>query len=254
MVRLYARYVCLVLAALATLACASTAGAQIYSWRDASGSLVLSDQAPREKVGSLRTFRVPHSSDVLSTKPASAAYTETYDKLITQYSQKQGLRVDLVRAVVQVESGYNPRAVSSKGAQGLMQLMPSTAAQLGVRSPFDPEENIRGGTAYLRQLLDRFGGNEELALAAYNAGPMAVGRYGDQVPPYAETQDYVRKVRTQTPTQTTPPAGQAAAAKPAPPPPPAHQICYKITEVIDGRTVVRYSDTPPKSGAYEVIR
>jgi hypothetical protein len=244
---------------LVVLACASTAGAQIYSWRDASGSLVLSDQAPREHVAGVRTFRVPHSSgDVLSTKPASSGFAETYDKLITQHAEARGLRPDLVRAVVQVESGYNPRAVSSKGALGLMQLMPSTAADLGVRSPFDPEENLRGGTLYLRQLLDRFGGNEELALAAYNAGPTAVDHYGNRVPPYAETQDYVRRVQTQTSAQPAQQTGQTAssaqAAKPATPPPPVHQVCYKITETIDGRTVVRYSDTPPRSGAYEVIR
>ena len=257
--RVSARRAFVVLVVLTVLACASTAGAQIYSWRDANGSMVLSDQAPRDHVAGVRTFRVPHSSgDVLSTKPTSAAFSETYDTLITQHAEARGLRPDLVRAVVQVESGYNPRAVSSKGALGLMQLMPSTAAELGVRSPFDPEENIRGGTLYLRQLLDRFGGSEELALAAYNAGPTAVDHYGNQVPPYAETQDYVRKVRTQTSTQTTPPTGQttpsAQAAKPSAAPPPTHQICYKITETIDGRTVVRYSDTPPKSGAYEVIR
>ena len=192
------------------------------------------------------------------TKPASSGFAETYDKLITQNAEARGLRPDLVRAVVQVESGYNPRAVSSKGALGMMQLLPSTAADLGVRSPFDPEENIRGGTLYLRQLLDRFGGNEELALAAYNAGPTAVDHYGNRVPPYAETQDYVRRVQTQTSAQPVQQTGQSAssaqAATPATPPPPVHQICYKITEIVDGRTVVRYSDTPPRSGAYEVIR
>jgi hypothetical protein len=241
-----------VVVTLGVLACATTAGAQIYSWRDTSGSLVLSDQAPREHIAGVRTFRVPHSSGgVLSTKPASSGFAETYDNLITQHAEARGLRPDLVRAVVQVESGYNARAVSSKGALGLMQLMPSTAAELGVRSPFDPEENIRGGTLYLRQLLDRFGGNEELALAAYNAGPSAVDRYGNHVPPYAETQDYVRRVKTQTSPATTP---SDQAAKPAPPPPPAHRICYKITEIVDGQTVVRYSDTPPRAGAYEVIR
>lgn len=250
--RVSARRLLVPLVALVVLACASEAGAQIYSWRDASGSLVLSDQRPREHVDGVRTFRVPLSGgDVLSTR-GSSDYAGTYDKLITQYSEARGLRADLVRAVIQVESGYNAKAVSSKGALGLMQLMPSTAADLGVRSPFDAEDNIRGGTAYLRQLLDRFNGSEELALAAYNAGPMAVDRYGSRIPPYAETQDYVRKVRNQTGVSTA--AKGAQDAKPAPPPPPVHYVCYKITEVVDGRTVIRYSDTPPKSGAYEVIR
>lgn len=237
---------------LVVLACASSAGAQIYSWRDTSGSLVLSDQAPTTSVAGVRKFRVLHSSgDVLATEPTSAEYHDTYDKLIVQHAQAQGVRPDLVRAVVQVESGYNARAVSPKGAQGLMQLMPSTAAELGVRSPFDPEENIKGGTTYLRQLLDRFNGSEELALAAYNAGPMAVDRYGNRVPPYAETQDYVRKIRSQTTTQTV---KTSRSATPASPPPPVPQIYYKTVETIDGRPVIRYSNTPPKSGAYEVIR
>jgi soluble lytic murein transglycosylase-like protein len=257
-VSFFLRRTLVVIAAIACVAIASVADAQIYSWRDASGSLVLSDQAPAKAVAGVRTFRVPHAmGDVLATKPSSADYHETYDNLIVQHAQTQGLRPDLVRAVVQVESGYNARAVSSKGALGLMQLMPSTAAQLGVQAPFDPGENIRGGTTYLRQLLDRFNGSEELALAAYNAGPTAVDRYGNQIPPYAETQDYVRKIRTQTTTQTGQ-AGQATqpgqTAKPAPPPPPVRQIYYKTVETIDGRPVVRYSDTLPASGPYEVIK
>ncbi|MCB1035234.1 MAG: lytic transglycosylase domain-containing protein, partial [Acidobacteria bacterium] len=100
----------------------------------------------------------------------------------------------LVQAVVQVESGYNPNALSNKGAMGLMQLMPETARSLSVSDPYDPEENLRGGTLYLRQMLDRFG-DLQMALAAYNAGPTAVERY-QAVPPYPETRTYVRRVLT----------------------------------------------------------
>jgi soluble lytic murein transglycosylase-like protein len=235
-------YLRVLLIALAMTATSSVATAQIYSWRDANGNLVLSDKAPVGAVDDVRTFKVAHSKEpVLVTKPTSREYRDNYDALIVEHARAQGLRADLVRAVVQVESGYNPRAVSTKGAQGLMQLMPSTARQLGVRAPFDPEENIRGGTTYLRQLLDRFDGNEELALAAYNAGPLAVDRYGNKVPPYRETRDYVRKVRTQTT------VGAAGTSQPV------RKLYYKTIEIIDGRQVVRYSDTPPASGPYEII-
>jgi soluble lytic murein transglycosylase-like protein len=99
----------------------------------------------------------------------------------------------LVEAVAQVESAYDSTALSKKGAMGLMQLMPETASDLGVRDPWDPEQNVSGGTRYLRQMLDRFDGRIEHALAAYNAGPGAVERFGG-IPPYRETLDYVRKV------------------------------------------------------------
>ena len=113
--------------------------------------------------------------------------------LIERHAAGRGLDPLLVRAVVQVESGYNPVAVSNKGAMGLMQLMPATAHDLAVERPFEPAANLRGGTEYLQGLLERFGGHVELALAAYNAGPSAVERYGG-VPPYRETLDYVHKV------------------------------------------------------------
>ncbi|MCD6363720.1 MAG: lytic transglycosylase domain-containing protein [Synergistetes bacterium] len=96
-------------------------------------------------------------------------------------------------AVIQAESGFNPRAVSSKGAMGLMQLMPATARELGVSDPFDIEDNIMGGVKYLRYLSEKYKGNLELILAAYNAGPYAVDRYRG-IPPYRETQNYVQRV------------------------------------------------------------
>lgn len=113
--------------------------------------------------------------------------------LIDLHARRQGLSERLVQAVVQVESGYNRKALSKKGAMGLMQLMPATARELGVQDAYDAEQNVRGGTLYLRRLLDRYDGDLVFALAAYNAGPTAVDRYGG-VPPYRETQNYVRKV------------------------------------------------------------
>jgi soluble lytic murein transglycosylase-like protein len=222
----------------AVLAAAPAAEAQIYTWRDSGGTLFLSDQRPGDSASDVRTFSVPNAAaTVRVTKAATGTYRDTYDDLIVQHARAQGLRTDLVRAVVQVESGYNPSALSPKGAMGLMQLMPATAAGLGVKKPFDPAENIRAGTIYLRRLLDRYNNNEELALAAYNAGPEAVGRYGNQVPPYQETREYVRKVKGQT----------SVAA------PPKRIIYYKTVEIVDGRTIVKYSDIKPASGPYEVI-
>ncbi|MCL4837523.1 MAG: lytic transglycosylase domain-containing protein [Thermoanaerobaculia bacterium] len=114
------------------------------------------------------------------------------ERAIDLHALDRGLDPTLVRAVIQVESGYNPRALSRKGAMGLMQLMPSTAALLAVDDPWNPEENIRGGVTYLRSMLVRFG-LRVVALAAYNAGPEAVERHGG-IPPYAETEAYVAKV------------------------------------------------------------
>lgn len=114
------------------------------------------------------------------------------ETIIRRSAFEQGLSPRLVQAVVQVESGYNPKALSHKGAMGLMQLMPATARLLGVADPWNPVQNVRGGARYLREQIDRFG-DLTLALAAYNAGPTAVSRHGG-VPPYAETQRYVQKV------------------------------------------------------------
>ncbi len=111
---------------------------------------------------------------------------------IDRHAIARDLEPRLVQALVQVESGYNRKARSNKGAIGLMQLMPGTAADLAVADPWDADQNLQGGTSYLRQMIDRFGGLD-LALAAYNAGPEAVMKYGG-IPPYAETRDYVRRV------------------------------------------------------------
>ena len=115
------------------------------------------------------------------------------EALIRKYSQIYGVDPSLVRAVMRHESGFNAGAVSPKGAQGLMQLMPGTAALMGVKNPFDPEQNIAGGVNYLRHCLDRFQHNVPLAVAAYNAGPESVAKCGT-IPPYEETQTFVTNV------------------------------------------------------------
>lgn len=124
--------------------------------------------------------------------PISTSREEIND-LITKYSDKNGLDEDFVKALINQESGFNPNATSKCGAMGLMQLMPSTAQGLGVTNAYDIEQNIEGGTKYLKGLMDRFGNDKSLALAAYNAGPNAVKKYGG-IPPYAETQNYVKNV------------------------------------------------------------
>jgi soluble lytic murein transglycosylase-like protein len=116
-----------------------------------------------------------------------------YDALIQQAAQANGVDPALLKALIRQESGFDPNARSGAGAAGLTQLMPSTAAGLGVTDPTDPQQAIDGGARYLRQQLDAFGGDETKALAAYNAGPGAVQKYGG-VPPYAETQQYVKNV------------------------------------------------------------
>ena len=118
---------------------------------------------------------------------------ENIENLIEKYAAKNNLDPDFIKAVVKQESGFNPDAKSKCGAMGLMQLMPQTAKGLGVVDAFDPEQNIEGGVKYLKSMLNRFNNDPKLALAAYNAGPGAVQKYGD-IPPYRETQNYVKNI------------------------------------------------------------
>jgi soluble lytic murein transglycosylase-like protein len=211
------------------------ASAQIYTWRDASGHLVLSNK-PHDGSEPVQTYAV-HGSTALRTagRRAVARDTTVFEDLIQQHAERHGVSADLVRAVIQAESGFNPRAVSPKGAKGLMQLMPATARDFGVLDPFHPGENIRAGVAYLAQLLTRFDQNVERALAAYNAGPERVERYNG-VPPYRETRDYVKKI-----------TGVAQSA------PRAEPVIYKWIELVDGQPRTRYSNVPPRDIPFEVI-
>jgi soluble lytic murein transglycosylase-like protein len=220
-------------ALVVTIGLASPAAAQIYTWRDADGKLVLSDQ-PRVDRGEINTYAVHGATTTRATRPlVPSAKSALYDAAINEHSHRAGVSPDLVRAVIQVESAFNPTAVSTKGAMGLMQLMPATAQELGVSNPFEPDQNIRGGVTYLRRLLDRYNQKVDLALAAYNAGIGNVEKYGD-VPPFKETRNYVKKITGATPS--------------APP-----NAIYKWMELVAGKPVTRYSNRPPQTGAYEVV-
>jgi soluble lytic murein transglycosylase-like protein len=153
--------------------------------------------------------------------PAGNSGPDAIQQAVSAASQQQQVDPDFIHSVIRAESGYNPRAVSPKGAQGLMQLMPKTAAQLGVAHPFDPAANVQGGTLYLRQLLEQYHGDPVKALAAYNAGPERVTRYHG-IPPFPETQAYVaRVIRDFNRKKAAQAAQQKTAAKPAPAKPPA---------------------------------
>lgn len=129
----------------------------------------------------------------LKSKMDLKSQSANIDELIETYSEKYGIDSDFIKAIIKQESGFNPNATSKKGAMGLMQLMPKTAQALGVIDAYNPGQNIEGGVKYLKSLLDKYGNNRELALAAYNAGPGAIKKYGG-IPPYKETQNYVNKI------------------------------------------------------------
>jgi len=189
------------------------AAADIFKYVDSAGNVYFTDtplknqryrlewqrSSVQEKSASLPQISRSSGERVrpARAKPLSGSQTQrraTVHQLVLANARRYRLSPGLLHAVIRAESSYNPAAVSPAGAQGLMQLMPGTAARYGVSDSFDPMENVRGGAAYLRDLLDMFNQDLRLALAGYNAGEGAVLKHGRQIPPYAETQDYVRKV------------------------------------------------------------
>lgn len=159
-------------------------GADIYKYIDSNGVLHFTN--------------IPISSGYqlyIKEKPKETmgSSDDTFDHYISEASRHYGLDFFLIKAMIKVESGFNPKAVSKKGAKGLMQIMPFNFDRLQVIDPFDPKENIMGGAMYIKQLLLQYKGRLPLALAAYNAGPNAVNRY-KRIPPYRETKNYVKKV------------------------------------------------------------
>jgi Transglycosylase SLT domain len=146
--------------------------------------------------------------EVFEPLPEALSATTPFHEIIKAAAERYGVDPDLIHCVIAVESNFNPKAVSHRNARGLMQLVPSTAARMGVKNIFDPKENVDGGTRYLRDMLALYNNNLALALAAYNAGPGKVERYGKRVPPYPETQMYVQKiVRSYTKFKTKSAAG-----------------------------------------------
>jgi soluble lytic murein transglycosylase-like protein len=178
-----------------TLLWASAAPAHnIYTYVDADGVRHFTDMPDNSRYKRLflspqdRTESGDHYDSTLLAKATQ------YDSIIETAAVSAQVEADLLRAVIVVESGFNSHAVSKRGAVGLMQLMPATATRYGVENPYDPKQNVHGGARYLKFLINRFGQDVSLALAAYNAGEDAVDRSGGQIPPYAETQAYVPRV------------------------------------------------------------
>jgi soluble lytic murein transglycosylase-like protein len=165
---------------------------------------------------------------------ASGAAPANIDQLVDQTASRFQVDPELIRAIVRVESGYDPKAVSNKGAMGLMQLIPATAQRFGVANPFDPKQNLEGGVNYLKYLLDLFGGDLSLSLAAYNAGEHTVQRSGG-IPAIPETQNYVRKITSIYQTGDAPGPTPAKTTPKEPPKAP-------IIRYVDEHGVVHYSN------------
>lgn len=231
------------------------ADAQIYTRRNANG-VVEATNVP-DAANYLLTY--PGKGTLIHSRGFQRAYNGEFDHHIDAAARHNMVSPELVRAVIAVESEYDALAVSSKGAQGLMQLMPPTGRRFGVGDAFDARQNIFGGTQYLRFLLDLFSGNVELALAAYNAGENAVQRYHG-VPPFRETRQYVQKVQAilgggfeQVRAAFFAPGRPVAArpAKPAKVQPARPRIYYKWR---DDRGP-HVAETPPGEGTvYSMIR
>ena len=254
---------------LAAFAVAPEAGADIYTRKNASG---VTEATNLPSAGDFKlTYRskgvVIHSPG-FSLRPSA---NHDFDEHIQDAASRHGISEELIRAIIQVESQFDRLAVSTAGARGLMQLMPATARSMGVADSFDARQNIFGGARYLRQLLGLYGGDISLTAAAYNAGEGAVARYNG-IPPYRETQGYVRKVNAILGAVAAPVAAEipalfiaagegsrtsAAPARPAlgraksPAVKPGPRTYYRWK---DGKGVVHMTEAPPSSGEYQTIK
>ncbi|MCX5852499.1 MAG: transglycosylase SLT domain-containing protein [Deltaproteobacteria bacterium] len=175
---------------LAVLAAPMPAHADIYMYQDEEGIMHMTNVPDSNKYKLFMREPRPKSK---RGSGSSSGDVRLYDGMISEAAKLYELEVSLIKAVMKVESNFNPNAVSVKGAKGLMQIMPQNYDSLDIRNPFDPHENIMGGVKYLKQLLERYEGRKHLALAAYNCGPDTVDRYRT-IPPIDETEQYVKKV------------------------------------------------------------
>lgn len=261
---------------------ATPAGAQVYLRRNADGVLEATDSPETSQ------FRLRFSAKgvLIHSRGFRSRARPEFDPYIEDAAAKFGVSSDLIRAIIRVESSFDEYAVSSKGAKGLMQLMPATARRFGVSNPFDPAQAIMGGTEYLSYLLGLFRGNIDLAAAGYNAGENAVLRYGG-VPPYKETRNYVvrvnaalgsaplvmsassetRSVRTgaasttlgfsgSLPPSLQPTNGKPKAASPARPARPLVRVPPRLYyRWVDGAGSTHFADSPPSDGSsFRTIR
>jgi soluble lytic murein transglycosylase-like protein len=176
---------------IASTACART---QIYTYVDADGVKHFTDRPDNNRYRLL--ILSPHERTASGDRfdAVLLARAGQYDSIIEHAAVSASVEPNLLRAVIVVESGFNARALSKRGAMGLMQLMPATAQRFGVSNAYDPRQNVHAGARYLKFLMDRFGQDVRLALAAYNAGEQAVDRSGGRIPPYEETLEYVPRV------------------------------------------------------------
>jgi soluble lytic murein transglycosylase len=183
-----ARVVIFVLKILLIVSIATSSDADIYMYIDANGVMHFTNTP----TASDHEYKVYIRERRSSSNPFHS--TDKYDDIIVAASDHYGVDSRLVKAIIKAESDFNPKAVSRKGAMGLMQIMPENFRHLQIENPFDPHENIMGGTRYFKYLYDRFDGQLALSLAAYNAGPTPVDNYDKSIPPYRETEQYVERV------------------------------------------------------------
>jgi soluble lytic murein transglycosylase-like protein len=181
---------------ITTLLAASSgaANAKIYTYMDAQGSRHYTDVPDNKRYRLLVLSPQDRTASGDRYDLQLLAKASQYDSIIEHAAVSAAVEPNLLRAVIVVESGFNSHAVSKRGAVGLMQLMPATASRFGVSNPYDARQNVHGGARYLKFLIDRFGHDIRLALAAYNAGEDAVNRSGGQIPPFSETMAYVPRV------------------------------------------------------------